>query len=160
MEVINHNSFKGHETLLGSFIEISAYTNNTAVQDGYNNLCIGHNSGYSGLHTIWNILIGKDSGYSYNNSETNILIIGDSNNGIAGESDTIKIGSTQSQFSAQSIYDNMSSTRDNRAVFIDSDSKLYTTFSGNVVLMGEIYYENPVSDTRTLLVGVATPIEV
>jgi hypothetical protein len=34
MEVINHKSFKGHETLLRSFVKISAYADDTAVHLG------------------------------------------------------------------------------------------------------------------------------
>jgi hypothetical protein len=34
MAVINHRSFKGHETLPGNFVKISAYANNTAVHLG------------------------------------------------------------------------------------------------------------------------------
>jgi hypothetical protein len=34
MAVINHKSFKGHETLLGSFVKISAHADDTAVHLG------------------------------------------------------------------------------------------------------------------------------
>jgi hypothetical protein len=34
MAIINHRSFKGHETLQGNFVKISAYANNIAVHLG------------------------------------------------------------------------------------------------------------------------------
>jgi hypothetical protein len=54
----------------------------------------------------------------------------------------------------------MSPSSDPRLIYIDSDGKLITTYSSNAVPMGEIYYKNPVTDTRTLLVGVAAQISV
>jgi hypothetical protein len=54
----------------------------------------------------------------------------------------------------------MSPTGDKRSVYCDANGKLTTTFSSNMIPMGEIYYENPVTDTRTLSVGVAAQISV
>jgi hypothetical protein len=83
---------------------------------------------------------------------TNNILIGHNNNGTSGESNVIKTGTNQTSNYIARIY-NMSPVRDVRPVFIDSNGKLTTTFSTNVIPMGELFYENLVTDIQTLILN-------
>jgi hypothetical protein len=124
-----------------------------------NNVCAGFASLGQLVSGTGNTALGLQAGLNYTGNESyNILI---SNYGTVGDTGVIRIGyADHSQCYIAGIYDNMSPTGDKRPVYIDSNGKLTTTFSTNVIPMGEIYYENPVTDTRTLSVGVAAQISV
>jgi hypothetical protein len=91
--------------------------------DNYLTICIGNEAGYNSGGT-WNILIGHSAGYSYTGSDTNNIIIGHNSNGIPGESNTIRIGSGQSNCRISGIY-GVYATAD-KTVVINSDGQLGT----------------------------------
>lgn len=79
------------------------------------------------------------------------------NNLITIDSDTIDIGSNQTNMKVAGIYDNMSPSGDHRPVYVDSDGQLHTTFSSYVIPMGEIYTEYSV--TYGILLTLNTPAQ-
>jgi hypothetical protein len=109
-----------------------------------------------------NICIGFYTGSGLIESSNYNVYCGHFITGVDGESGKIRLGSPtyNNTCYVAGIYDNMSPTGDKHPVYCDPDGKLTTTFSSTVIPMGEIYYENPVTDTRTLSVGVATQISV
>jgi hypothetical protein len=54
----------------------------------------------------------------------------------------------------------MSLTDNPRLVYINSEGKLVSNFSTNIILMGELFYENPFLDNRTLTVNTAAQMSV
>jgi hypothetical protein len=120
---------------------------------------IGDSSLQSLVSGSSNIAIGFSAGSYLQTGNNNVYI--SNTEVITSESNKIRLGNGQhNEVFINGIYYTMSSTGDKRSVYCDANGKLTTTFSSNVIPMGEIYYKNPVTDTRTLSIGVAAQISV
>jgi hypothetical protein len=56
------------------------------------------------------------------------------------------------------IYGSTSYTGDHRVVYVDASNKLYVVLLGQSVLLGKLFYENPVTDTCVLTLN--TPAQI
>jgi len=136
---LESNTSGTHNTAIGlnslSAIASASSNNNTAVgffavrsiTDGYNNTAVGVGALQNSTGGTSNIAIGFNAGASLNAGETSNIEIG--NTGVAGESNTIRIGTfgTHSATFIAGINGNTSSS--GTAVFVNTQGQLGTTTS-------------------------------
>lgn len=113
----NNNTAVGHTALI-------------SVTEGSQNTAVGQSAGSNLVTGNGNILIGKSAGGSYTSSESGNIIIG-SNNGIAQEELTIRIGDgqTQQHCYVDGIYGSLVEMESALPVYADQYGKLGTETS-------------------------------
>jgi hypothetical protein len=99
-----------------------------------------------------NIYLGWYSGSAYTINESNNICIDNNVNGILGESNTLKIGNGQTSAYKAGVWNNTTYTGDHQSVFIDNTGKVHVIPPGQSMYIGELLYENPVTDLRPLIV--------
>jgi hypothetical protein len=130
-----------------------------AATTAVNCCALGYSAARRLVSSIETICIGIYSGFNYLSNESYNVCI--SSAGKTEDTGQIRIGSNvHTGCYIAGIYSS-SHTNDHQPVYIDSNGKLHSLTSSSInTPMGEIYYENPITDTRTLSVGVAAQISV
>jgi hypothetical protein len=119
----------------------------TGNDTGDNNVAIGFHALDGNTTGGDNIAIGNTAGSAITTTSNNIFI---GNTGELGDNQTIRIGSEQTANYTAGIYGSSSYTGDHRAVYVDASNKLHSALAGQSVLLGELFYENPTTDTCAL----------
>jgi hypothetical protein len=148
----------GYDTLAtssGGWNTALGYYALTGNDTGDNNVAIGFHALDGNTTGGGNIAIGNTAGSAITTTSNNILI---GNTGVVGDTQTIRIGSGHTANYTAGIYGSTSYTGDHRAVYVDADDKLHVALAGQSVLLGELYYENPTTDTCVLTLN--TPAQI
>jgi hypothetical protein len=98
-----------------------------SLTSGANNTAVGAEAGAAALTGSGNIFVGWGAGNALTGSEGNNILIGAT--GVAGESDRIRIGTTQSRAFVQGIFGQTIALGSGLPVFVDVNGQLGTIVS-------------------------------
>jgi len=115
---------------------------------GSRNLASGGAAGFNLLNGNDNILYGYEAGLNYTSNESNNICI--SNNGVIGDNNRIRIGSTQTQNFQAGIF-GVTPSGGTQTVIINSSGQLgSTSITPTSNLVGEYYYYNATGSSLNL----------
>lgn len=141
------NSTDGHLYVGATDIQTGGVTGPNISEAG--NLAIFSNSTGDELSNSFLVLSESNDGFSITSDGNNLLTV---------NNNEIRIGTYSAEAFMCGIHDSNTYNGDHRVVHVDSSGKLHTTLAGLSTLIGELFYDNPVTDTLALTFNTAAKI--